>query len=166
MAKAPPLSFSYLLMLLQLCLSLSSTKLYTNSVRQTNTHTLTHSIITALYRLSLAQSSMANSLAAFSWLNGYEACRTGWDRFSKPLPLKSTGQSNLLLDLGSESEVTMSAPLNAGFPETWPWSHIITPNSDGRTEVASKIDSVAMVLYVILYCLFSSIFGCFLSIFG
>ena len=28
-----------------------------------------------------------------------------------------------------------------GFPETWPWSHIITPNSDGKTDVIGFDDS-------------------------
>ncbi len=28
--------------------------------------------------------------------------------------------------------------LKGGFPDSWPWSHIITPNSDGSTELASE----------------------------
>ncbi len=28
--------------------------------------------------------------------------------------------------------------MKVALPETWPWSHIITPNSDGSTEVASE----------------------------
>ncbi len=31
----------------------------------------------------LASSSL-NSPSSFGWLRGYEGCRTGWDRFSKP----------------------------------------------------------------------------------
>ena len=71
--------------------------------------------------LSLDTSSSANSPMAFQWLLGYEACQTGWDRFSKP---HMTSKVNF--DPGS------------GFPETWPWSHIITPNMDGSTEIARE----------------------------
>ena len=71
--------------------------------------------------LSLGTSSSANSPTAFQWLLGYEACRTGWDRFSKPHM-----DSQVNFDPGS------------GFPETWPWSHIITPNMDGSTEIARE----------------------------
>ena len=75
---------------------------------------------------SLGTSISANSSTAFKWLLGYEGCRTGWDRFTKPHPMSSDPNSLVTFDPGS------------GFPESWPWSHIITPNLDGSTEIASK----------------------------
>ena len=78
------------------------------------------------------QSSAADSATAFHWLQGYEKCRTGWDRFAKPQP-SGENHSSHLIDLGAER-----GALRTGFPETWPWSHIITPNSDGKTEIASE----------------------------
>ena len=86
------------------------------------------------------QSSAANSVTAFHWLQGYEKCRTGWDRFAKPQP-GDENHSGHLIDLGAEK-----GALRMGFPETWPWSHIITPNSDGKTEIASKFWSVYMYI--------------------
>jgi hypothetical protein len=67
---------------------------------------------------------------AFDWLAGYEGCRTGWDRFSKPRPQHSTNPFAPPTTSGSGS-------LETAFPENWPWSHIITPNSDGSTDVAN-----------------------------
>ena len=79
------------------------------------------------------QSAGADSATSFQWLQGYEMCRTGWDRFAKPQAL-TENHSGHLIDLGGAER----GPLRTGFPETWPWSHIITPNSDGKTEIASK----------------------------
>ena len=32
----------------------------------------------------VASTQTCESPSAFDWLRGYEACRTGWDRFRKP----------------------------------------------------------------------------------
>ena len=83
-----------------------------------------------------AQSSSANSRTAFKWLQGYEKCRSGWDRFTKPGHSHNGENSSQLINFGSESE--SAKPVGLAFPETWPWSHIITPNSDGTTVIARK----------------------------
>jgi len=44
-------------------------------------------------------------------------------RFSKPASGKPSTSNN---------------EFHGGFPDSWPWSHIITPNSDGSTELASE----------------------------
>ena len=62
-------------------------------------------------------------------------CRSGWDRFSKPgQPPPTTSSTNPFGEFGEGPE---DDPLQAALPE-WPWSHIITPNSDGSTDVASE----------------------------
>ena len=33
---------------------------------------------------------------------------------------------------------TSNSDFHGGFPDSWPWSHIITPNSDGSTELARE----------------------------
>ena len=79
-----------------------------------------------------ANSGSRDSPTAFDWLAGYGGCRTGWDRFSKPLP-HPPHSSNPFFSSGD----TSTGPLEDAFPEKWPWSHIITPNTDGSTDVAS-----------------------------
>jgi phosphatidylinositol-bisphosphatase len=59
---------------------------------------------------------------AFDWLRGYESCRTGWDRFTKPHR--------------SDGVPPDSAELQTGFPDNWPWGYIITPRPDGQTDMA------------------------------
>ena len=86
-------------------------------------------------------------MSAFQWLQGYEKCRTGWDRFAKPQPTKN--HSDQLIDLGGGAE---REPLRTGFPETWPWSHIITPNSDGKTAIASELMVDCYTFVHVLMC--------------
>ena len=66
-----------------------------------------------LLSLSSANSTSANSPFSFLWLQGYQACRTGWDRFSKP-DKRSSG--NHLIDFGDSgsSEEGSGLPGNHG----------------------------------------------------
>ena len=97
-----------------------------------------------------AQSSSANSRTAFKWLQGYEKCRSGWDRFTKPGHSHNGENSSQLITFGGES----TKPVGLAFPETWPWSHIITPNSDGTTVIARKeLNSCKHESTVSIHCL-------------
>lgn len=86
--------------------------------------------ISQLTRASQLFNQLCDSSTAFDWLVGYEKCRTGWDRFSKPHP---PSFNNPFLT----GDTAQPPPLELAFPEKWPWSHIITPNTDGSTDVAS-----------------------------
>ena len=93
---------------------------------------------------TVAYSPSVNSPSAFHWLHGYEACRTGWDRFTKPSSNSRIQRSDSPAPLiefgrdGRENGGEGERHMRVSLPESWPWSHIITPNSDGTTEVASK----------------------------
>ncbi|XP_019858595.1 PREDICTED: uncharacterized protein LOC109586818 [Amphimedon queenslandica] len=91
---------------------------------------------TALFfsQLTLAKDKYLSSIKAgvspveFQWLDGYQMCRTGWDRFSKPSTTSTPG--------GGAGGGANTEEIQSGFPDNWPWGHIITPRPDGRTDLA------------------------------
>ena len=104
-----------------------------------------------------AYSPSVNSPLAFGWLSGYEACRTGWDRFSKPgnSRIQKSGSPAPLIEFGKDHyengrEGAQKQQPRLALPENWPWSHIITPNSDGTTEVASE-KILGKTLHIIVF---------------